>query len=135
MYVYKHRVQYYETDEMGIVHHSNYLRFCEEARVAWAHDRGMMDYQKKGSAALFAVSETKVRHLKPALFGDEIEVQMEVRLRGIRTFIQYRLVARDEVLALAETIHVPLDQELKLVRYPSKMKQILEKEQWTETWL
>ena len=74
MYVYKHRVQYYETDEMGIVHHSNYLRFCEEARVAWAHDRGIMDYQKKGSAALFAVSETKVRHLKPALFGDEVEV-------------------------------------------------------------
>ena len=33
MSVYNHRVQYYETDRMGIVHHSNYVRWMEEARV------------------------------------------------------------------------------------------------------
>ena len=33
MSVYSHRVQYYETDRMGIVHHSNYVRWMEEARV------------------------------------------------------------------------------------------------------
>ena len=68
MYTHQHRVQFYETDEMGIVHHSNYLRFCEEARVGWAHSLGLIDYQKKGSASMFAVYETKVRHLKPAFF-------------------------------------------------------------------
>lgn len=135
MYSYHHRVQYYETDEMGIVHHSNYLRFCEEARVAWAHSRGLLDYQKKGSASLFAVYETRVRHLKPALFGDEIEVQLEVRSEGVRIHIQYRLNARGQTLAVAETTHVPLDQNLKLMRLPAAMKDILEKEQWTETWL
>ena len=30
--VYEHKVQYYETDQMGIVHHSNYIRWFEEAR-------------------------------------------------------------------------------------------------------
>lgn len=135
MYIYKHRVQYYETDEMGIVHHSNYLRFCEEARVEWAHARGLLDYQKKGSAALFAVFETRVKHLKPGFFGDEIDIELQAQKRGIRIFLQYRLKARGETLALAETVHVSLDQNLKLIRLPKTMTQILEKELWTETWL
>jgi acyl-CoA thioester hydrolase len=135
MYTHQHRVQFYETDEMGIVHHSNYLRFCEEARVGWAHERGLIDYQKKGSASMFAVYETRVRHLKPAFFGDEIEVQLEAKSEGVRIHIQYRLNARGQTLAVAETTHVSLDTNLKLTRLPSAMKQILEKEQWTEIWL
>ena len=36
--IYKHRVHYYETDKMGIVHHSNYVRWLEEARaVSYTH--------------------------------------------------------------------------------------------------
>ena len=31
---YQHRIQYYETDGMRIVHHSNYIRWMEEARIA-----------------------------------------------------------------------------------------------------
>jgi len=135
MFTYQHRVQFYETDEMGIVHHSNYLRFCEEARVAWAHNRGLLDYQKKGSASMFAVYETRVRHLKPAFFGDEIEIQLEVRSEGVRIHIQYRLNARGQTLAVAETTHVSLGPDLKLMRLSDAMKEILEKEQWTETWL
>lgn len=135
MFTYQHRVQFYETDEMGIVHHSNYLRFCEEARVAWAHSRGLIDYQKKGSASMFAVYETRVRHLKPAVFGDEIEIQLEAKSEGVRIHIQYRLSARGQTVAVAETTHVSLDPNLKLMRLPAAMKEILEKEQWTETWL
>ncbi|MGZ3745647.1 MAG: acyl-CoA thioesterase [Pseudobdellovibrionaceae bacterium] len=135
MYIYRHRVQYYETDEMGIVHHSNYLRICEEARVAWAHSRGLLDYQKKGSASLFAVYETRVRHMKPAFFGDELEVQLEVKAKGVRIYMQYRLNARGQTLAVAETTHVSLDQNLNLMRLPNDMMKILENEKWTETWL
>jgi acyl-CoA thioester hydrolase len=135
MYNYEHRVQFYETDQMGIVHHSNYLRFCEEARVSWAHDRGLLDYQKKDSASMFAVYETRIRHLKPAQFGDMIKIELQASPQGVRIYLQYRLKAREEVLALAETVHVPLDANLKLVRLPREMTQILEKELWTETWL
>ena len=45
MELYKHTVQYYETDKMGITHHSNYIRWMEEARVdflnkiGWGFDR------------------------------------------------------------------------------------------------
>ena len=36
---YEHHVKYYETDQMGIVHHSNYIRFMEEARMYWGSKR------------------------------------------------------------------------------------------------
>lgn len=135
MYSQTHRVQFYETDQMGVVHHSNYLRFCEEARVGWAHSCGLIDYQMPGSANLFAVYETRVRHLKPALFGDEVLVELQARGQGVRIQLQYRLTAGGQVLALAETVHVPLDHQLKLIRPPLALKKILEKESWTETWL
>ncbi|MBK9322431.1 MAG: hypothetical protein IPM97_05670 [Bdellovibrionaceae bacterium] len=49
--------------------------------------------------------------------------------------MQYKLLARGEVLALVKTVHVPLGENFKLIRLPKNVIQILEKEQWTETWL
>ena len=38
--IYKHKVQYYETDKMQVVHHSNYIRWMEEARVEFLEKIG-----------------------------------------------------------------------------------------------
>ena len=38
---YEHKVQYYETDQMGCVHHSNYIRWFEEARTAYLEQLDM----------------------------------------------------------------------------------------------
>lgn len=136
MFIHRHKVQFYETDLMGIVHHSNYLRFFEEARVGWAHHHGLIDYQKPGSAHHFAVYETRVRHMKPTFFGDDLEIEVQARREGIRAILQYRLRGKDgEVCALAETVHISLGLDLKLLRLPDDIKAALEKEQWTETWL
>ena len=45
MKLYEHKVQYYETDKMGIVHHSNYIRWMEEARIDFLSQIGW-DYKK-----------------------------------------------------------------------------------------
>lgn len=121
---------------MGIVHHSNYLRFYEEARVLWAHSRGLIDYQKPGSASHFAVYETQVKHLKPTFFGDDLEIEVQARTEGNRLIFQYRLRGRNgEVCSVAQTVHVPLGLDLKLLRLSAEIKAATEKEQWTETWL
>ncbi|MCX7978806.1 MAG: acyl-CoA thioesterase [Bdellovibrionaceae bacterium] len=135
MYVHRHLVQFYETDMMGIVHHSNYLRIIEEARVGWAHSVGLIDYNQPHSAAQFAVLEVRVKHLAPAKFGDVVEVDTQVRREGIRLMFQYRLRCGQKILALAETHHVPLDKNLRPVRLSDTMKSVLEREKWTETWL
>lgn len=38
---YQHKVQYYETDQMKVVHHSNYIRWFEEARIDYMEQLGM----------------------------------------------------------------------------------------------
>ncbi len=136
MFIHCHKVQFYETDLMGIVHHSNYLRFYEEARVAWAHSKGLLDYQKPGSASHFAVYETQVKHIKPTFFGDDLEIEVQGTTQGNRIIFQYRLRGRGkEVCSVAKTVHVALGPDLKLLRLPAEMKAALESEQWTETWL
>lgn len=134
MFQIHHKVQFYETDQMGIVHHSNYLRFCEEARVAWAHNRGLIDYQKPQSAAHFAVLETQVKHLKPAFFGDDLKILVQARGRGIRIEFQYKILKEEVVLVLAQTTHVPLNADLKPIKISQEMKRILEGEAWKEIW-
>ena len=44
MKLYEHKVQYYETDQMGIAHHSNYIRWMEEARIDFLNQIGW-DYK------------------------------------------------------------------------------------------
>ncbi|WII70951.1 thioesterase family protein [Bdellovibrio sp. 22V] len=136
MFIHRHKVQFYETDLMGIVHHSNYLRFYEEARVAWAHAKGLLDYQKPGSASHFAVYETQVKHLKPTFFGDDLEIEVQARIDGNRLVFQYRLRGRgNSTCSVAQTVHVALGPDLKLLRLPAEIKTVVEKESWTETWL
>lgn len=136
MFIHRHKVQFYETDLMGIVHHSNYLRFYEEARVAWAHNRGLLDYQKPGSASHFAVYETRVRHNKPTFFGDDLETEVQARTEGNRLIFQYRVRGRNgEICSVGETVHVSLGPDLKMLRLSAEIKAATEKETWTETWL
>lgn len=135
MYSTNHLVQFYETDLMQIVHHSNYLRFFEEARVGWAQSVGLIDYQKPESASLFAVIETHVTHLKPCFFGEKLTIDLEVRLEGARVQFQYRLKGSLEVKAYGRTTHVALNSDLKPTRLSMQMRNILKGEKWTETWL
>ncbi len=141
-FLYHHHVHFYETDLMGIVHHSNYLRIFEEARVAWAHDRGLLNYQDPKSAFQLAVVETNVRHLKPARFGDRVVVDVRVQGSGVRMTFAYRMrlpSRADEVLAIGKTVHAALDHDLKLMRPPRELQNLLKQEierfPWTETWL
>ena len=39
--IYERKINYYETDKMGVVHHSNYIRFLEEARCYWMEKIGI----------------------------------------------------------------------------------------------
>lgn len=134
-----HRVQFYETDLMGVVHHSNYLRFFEEARVTWARHHGLIDYQTPQSAARFAVIETSVRHKRPSFFGDELLVFVQARASGVlRVEFYYEIfkelggIETPELVATGHSVHVPLDEKLQPIKRPSSMTEVLEKSVWIE---
>lgn len=128
---------------MRIVHHSNYLRWAEEARVAWGFATGLLSAAAPEKAAQLAVIETQVRHLKPCQFGDQIFIELQARREGIQIVFEYKIWKQipnqneNQRLLASEvrTKHVALDSEQKLLRPSEDMRKILEKETWIETWL
>lgn len=131
---YQRKIHVYETDLMGIVHHSNYLRFCEEARVAWFENTGF-ELLTKDDVFSLVVVETRVQHKSPIRYGEKLSIEVQLRVEGPRLIIQYRLIANDRLNAIAETIHCRIDQNFKVLRLDKKITQRMENEKWIGTWL
>ena len=134
MFHYQRLIHVYETDLMGIVHHSNYLRFCEEARVAWFRSRNLIN-NSTDSVFGFTVYETQVRHLAPSRYGDGLDIQLQVKIVKAKLIFQYRLLVNEKTVALVKSVHCRLDRDFKVQRFDSKLIAIMEKELWTGTWL
>lgn len=132
---YERRVAFSDTDAMGVVHHANYLRYCEEARVRWMRDHDLVHTHYPKSEHVLAVLRYQVWHLKPARFDDLLQVQLQVRNKGVRIYFQYVIFNGDERIAEAETLHIPVDAALRPVRPAEPLLKQLEKETWIETWL
>lgn len=132
---YERRVAFSDTDAMGVVHHANYLRFCEEARVAWMRARGLTGTHYPLTDKVLAVLHYQVWHLKPCTFEDLLRISLQVGRKGVRVRFQYSIYKGDELIAQAETLHIPVDGELRPCRPEPEFVKQLEKEPWTETWL
>lgn len=134
---YKKRVNFYETDAMAVVHHSNYLRYFEESRLAWYNDREVSKKQSdEDSKSILAVIESTVKYKSALRYNDLFEVRMQVRLEGTRFFFQYAIynIETQVLICTGTTTHVPVSPEMKVVRPSEKMIEIMKGEPWTETW-
>ena len=75
---YLRKVQYYETDRMGIVHHSNYVRWMEEARIAFLESIGISFASMEAMGIVSPVTGLSVDYKKPCTFGDTVEILVEI---------------------------------------------------------
>ena len=108
MFSYFRKVFYHETDKMAIVHHSNYLKWMEEARVAFLEDIGMPFEEVEARGIGSPVVEINVKYKKPAAFGDEVRVDIEItKFNGIKFEVDYTIsnVKTNEVLTTAHSAH------------------------------
>jgi acyl-CoA thioester hydrolase len=133
---YRRDVAFYDTDAMAVVHHANYLRYFEEARVAWMRARGLADSHFPKADVALAVVESRITHRKPAIFGDTLTIQLQVKRDRLRIYFRYalRTDANDGVVASGETVHVAVNGKLRPVRWSPRFSEILESEPWIETW-
>lgn len=99
---YIHRVNYYETDKMGITHHSNYIRFMEEARMNFLSEIGypMTSLEKEGITSPVVSVNCEYKHT--TTYSDEIEVALE-KYTGVKLFLSYtmRNSNTNEIVAIA----------------------------------
>lgn len=115
---YFHKVQYYETDKMGVVHHSNYIRFMEEARVDYFKKLGFdyLDFEKKGVySPVIALDNIKFK--KPSTVGDVIEVIVSVKsYNRLVLSMHYIMKLGEQVIFEGDSSHCFMNSDNKLIR-------------------
>ena len=110
--LYTHTVNYYETDKMGVTHHSNYIRWMEEARVAYLAEVGW-DYAKLESLGLISpVVSVECKYIKTTTFPDVVTIDVGVEdFRGVKLKMKYQMKnAEGEIVCEARSEHCFLDK-------------------------
>lgn len=90
---YTHKVQYYETDQMGIVHHSNYIRWFEEARTDVLEQLGMGYDEMEKLGIMIPVLGVEADYLRMVYFGDTVSVRTRTEeYNGIKLTLAYEVM-------------------------------------------
>jgi len=109
---YTHKVQYYETDRMGITHHSNYIRWMEEARTNFLEEIGF-GYDKLEAAGIISpVIGVECRYKKTTTYPDLIRIHLEIaEFKGVKLKISYTMYKEDELVLEGLSEHAFLDRQ------------------------
>jgi len=123
------RVRYAETDQMGIVHHSNYLVWFELGRSEFCRARGFSyrEMEEKDNAFL-VVAEVYCRYKSPAFYEDVLTVRTSIggiKSRSIQFIYEIFRASDESLLAEGETVHLVTDENKKVRSLPAGYKERL----------
>lgn len=119
-YVHQLRVRFAETDAMGIVHHSRYLPYLEEARVEYLRHLGHPYTEMRAEGVDYAVLEAFVQYRKPLTFDEQVSVHLRLGAATRASFqMAYLLTVDGEVRSTAVTVHGCVNADGRAVRMPT----------------
>ena len=112
--LYEHKVQYYETDQMGIVHHSNYIRWFEEARTYLLEEIGFGYKKMEEEGIISPVLSVQADYKTMTRYSDIVTIDVKIReYNGIKLTVGYTVSDKEtgEVRCVGETRHCFLDTQ------------------------
>jgi len=118
MQAYIHRVHYHETDKMGITHHSNYIKWMEEARIDFLDRLGYGYAALEREGIISPVIGVECSYKRTTTFDDEVAIRVGVeQFRGVRLTIGYTMtnLRTQELVAEGRTMHCFVDAQGKPV--------------------
>ena len=119
MVVYERTPHYYETDQMKIVHHSNYIRWFEEARIAYLDAVGLRFADQEAQGIVCPVLTVDAKYIRMVRFGDTVEITTRVNLyNGLRWGFSYEVrdKATGELCCTGTSTHCFLNADGKIIR-------------------
>ncbi len=133
MFEIQHKVQYYETDQMKVVHHSNYVRWLEEARIGYLDSVGVSYAELEPRGIISPVLEVHCRYRAMTRFGETVTIQAQlVEMTVAKYRLLYRILGPDGSLrADGETVHCfvdPKDRVITLKRADPALFQLMREE-------
>lgn len=95
----KIRVRYKETDNMGVVHHSNYVNYYEVARTEMMRDRGLSYKEMESRGVMLPVREVCMNYISPALYDDLLTVKIRLSEKpGVKLTFEHEIYNESGVL-------------------------------------
>jgi acyl-CoA thioester hydrolase len=122
------RVNYSETDQMGVVYHARYLVWLDIARTEHLRQSGMSYRDLEATGLRLVVSEAAVRYRQPARYDDPVRVRCWVRaVASRRVEFGYAVEHAEDarLLATARTSLLALDRTMALTRLPDAVRRVL----------
>lgn len=107
---YKHKIQVYETDNMGITHHSNYIRFMEEARVDFMERQGYGYERMIAEGVVSPVVAVNCEYKRPTTYPQIIDIEVKVlEMSALKLKIGYTMTCEGKLVCTANSVHCFLD--------------------------
>ena len=117
-----HRVKFFDTDVMGVVHHANYIRWFETGRVEFLRELGIDLNEMMNDGILFPIVEITAKFHAPAKFDDELEIITTAKaLTKAKMKFDYviRKLGEEKILAEGTSLNV-FTNDGKICRLPDK---------------
>lgn len=127
--VFKRKINYYETDKMQVVHHSNYIRFLEECRMDFLRQIELDYDMLERSGIMIPVLSVSCNYRTPARFGDTICIVPKLeKFHGVKFDMSYKIYNEDftELHNEAASSHCFVDFDFKPVRIKKEFPKLCE---------
>lgn len=124
---YTHKINYYETDKMGITHHSNYVRFMEEARIDFLDQLGWSFDKLEAQGIASPVISIECNYKKTTTFPDVISIEVTIaKLTACKLTFAYKYTVGDDVVFTATSTHCFIGKEGAPVIVEKEFPQLFE---------
>ena len=103
---YIHTVNYYETDKMGVTHHSNYIRFMEEARIDFLNQLGYSFERMEADGIMSPVTALTFEFKKTTTFADKISIELSIeKCSTLKLVFGYTMKVDGKLVGTATSTH------------------------------
>lgn len=119
IYSYERSPFYYETDRMNVIHHSNYIRWFEEARIFFMQQAGFPYDKMESVGIMLPVLSAQCNYKSSVRFGDTVIIHTSIKIfNGFKLEINYQIEDKHtgELRAFGTTSHCFTDTNLRPIR-------------------
>ncbi len=128
--IYERKINYYETDRMGVTHHSNYIRYFEEARVYFMDEMGMSYKWFEETGIIMPVLSISCKYAKSSGFDDIILIKTKInKVSPVKVGFEYEATNKtgSEIICKGESLHGFLNREFKPMSIKKENPEVFER--------
>jgi len=121
------RVRYAETDQMGVVYHSNYFVWFEVGRTDLLRGTGITYREMEAEGVSLPVIEARCEYKQPARYDDDLEIRTTGQLISpVRVAFSYEVVrpSDSQTVATGQTVHASIDRSGRPCRLPARVREL-----------